>query len=191
MYIKTKMMNFKLTLILLYLSFTTSSQVVYTNGTETNILFLGEYNDKNELKVLLNKTIQFTSQDSLKQSYQYTQKKFLTVLDSLNLSFNCSGFEPFWDFRLKGNKAWFEGFDGKRVNFKIETYTDEFQSSSTFMFQSLNHQLVGIIINKGIKDPSKACNISTTENYAVYEVYLTYKGKMYQGCGMLSLDFEE
>ena len=180
-------MNFKLTLILLYFSFTTSSQVVYTNGTETNILFLGEYNDKNELKVLLNETIQFMSQDSLKQSNQYNQKEFLTIIDSLNLSFVCSGFEPFWDFRLKGNKAHFEGFDGKKVNFKIETYTDEFQSSNSFMFQSIDHQLIGIILNKGMKNPKTACNLSTTENYTIYEVYLTYKGKMYQGCGTIDI----
>ena len=184
-------LNFKFTVLFLIISFTAFSQEVYTNGKVDNILFLGEYNTKNELKVVLNDSIQFVNKSTLKQNNQYSQKEFLNVLDSLNLSFVCSGFEPFWDFRLKGNKAWFEGAtssNDKKVSFTIETFTDEFQSSNTFMFQSLNHQLLGIIINKGIIDLEKACNLSTTDNYAVYEVYLTFKGKMYQGCGTIDVD---
>jgi len=183
-------MNFKLTIIILFISFSGYTQEIYTNGTATNILFLGEYNDKNELKVLLNDSIQFVDQKTLQQTNQHTQKEFLKILDSLNLSFICSGFEPFWDFRLKGNKAWFHDFNGKKEHFTITLFVDEFQSSSTFMFTSFDQKLFGIIIDKGIKNDEPACNISSTENNSVYEIYVTYNGKMYMGCGVIGIDYK-
>jgi len=165
-----------------------SCQSVYKNNESNSIMFLGEYNDNEEFKVYLNDSVQFVKRDSLEQINQYPTEEFIKVLDSFDLYFIGEGSEPFWDIKIKGNKAVFQSYtlpDDKQYKFLIETFVDK-QSGTHFMFKSLNNKLFGIISNiDGKKNKEQPCSLSTTENYYVYEIYVTVNGKMYKGCAMI------
>jgi len=178
---------FKIIFIILSVQFI-SCQTVYKNSKSNNIIFLGEYNDNEELKVFYKDSIQFIKSDSLKLINQYSTKEFIQVLDSLNLSFVGEGSEPYWEIRVNGKEAIFQSFtlpDDKKYQFTIETYIDE-QSGTRFMFKSIDNNLFGIISkvdNKNIKE--QACSLSSTDNYYIYEIFVTVNKKMYKGCVMI------
>ncbi len=145
-------------------------------------IFLGEYT-KDSIKTYTNSSIKYITKDSLKQTNQFTTKEFIKVLDSLNLFFIAEGDEPFWQLKLNSSELIFMKYDfEKEVSFKPIISIDE-QSGFNIMFKSKNNKIFGLISRVDNKlETENSCTLSLTDNYLVYEVFVTIDGKVFKGC---------
>ena len=86
------------------------------------IIFLGEYTDQNELKVLKNDSVVFVHKDSLAQSDQLNPEKLVDHMERSDLYFIGEGNEPYWQFKINSSKLFFKKFDSE----KEESYSCAF-----------------------------------------------------------------
>jgi len=166
-------------LILFYLTFQLASCQEKFNNQH---IFLGEYTEE-KIKTYTNNSINYVTKDSLKQINQYTTKDFIKILDSLNLYFVAGGDEPFWQLKLNSSKLIFMKYDyDKEISFEPIIYIDE-QSGFNIMFKSKSNDVFGLIRRVDSKlEPKKSCNLSLSDNYLVYEAFVTVKGEVFKGC---------
>ncbi len=159
-----------------------SCQSVYENKS----IFLGEYNNKNEIKVYKKGSVVFIKNDSLKQTNQYIAKDFIKVLDSLKLHFIAEGDEPFWQFKLRSSQLLFMKYDSKGFeSFKPKFFIDN-QSGFNIMFKTANNRAFGLIRRIDNKmNKEMACSLALSDNYYVYEAFITVDGEMFKGCAMI------
>ena len=70
----------------------------------------------------------------------------------------------------------------KEVSFKPVISIDE-QSGFNVMFKSENNKIFGLIRRVDNKlEAKKSCNLSLSDNYLTYEVFVTIDGKVFKGC---------
>ncbi|QCE42535.1 hypothetical protein [Psychroserpens sp. NJDZ02] len=145
-------------------------------------IFLGEYT-KDSIKTYTNDSIRYIAKDSLKQTNQFTPKEFIKILDSLNLFFIAEGDEPFWQLKLNSSELTFMKYDfEKEVSFKPIISIDE-QSGFNIMFKSRNNKIFGLIKRIDNKlEAEKSCDLSLSDNYLTYEVFVSMEGKVFKGC---------
>jgi len=67
---------------------------------EKEIIFLGEYNDQNELKVFKEDSVVFINKDSLSQVDQFKAEELIKLMEANELYFIGEGDEPFWQFKI-------------------------------------------------------------------------------------------
>jgi len=176
-------MKYKAILFLLILSSSScKSQEVYNK----NQIFLGEYNNKNQIKIIKNDSIRFVDKKLLEQTDQFTAKDFIKTIDSLNLYFIGEGDEPFWRIKLSQNSIKMLKYDSENeVNYESKIYIDN-QSGFNIMFKSTNNEVFGLIRRVDHKlDKKNACSLCITDNFLVYETFITIDKKVYKGCAMI------
>ncbi|WP_378184172.1 hypothetical protein [Aquimarina sp. SS2-1] len=153
---------------------------------EKEIIFLGEYNDENDLKVFKEDSVVFMNKDSLMQVDQFKPAELVKIMEANDLYFIGEGDEPFWQFRINSSKLFFKKFDSeKEESFSCKFYYDE-QSGFNLMFKSNDNMAFGLIRRVDHKlEPDKSCLLGLSDNYLVYETFITVKGKMYKGCASI------
>ncbi|WP_027391255.1 hypothetical protein [Aquimarina latercula] len=153
---------------------------------EEEVIFLGEYNDQNELKVFKEDSIVFVHKDSLSQIDQLKPEELVKILDSSKLYFIGEGNGPYWQFKINSSKLLFKKFDSVREeSFECEFYYDQ-QSGFNLMFKSNNNKAFGLIRRVDYKlEPDKSCSLGLSDNYLVYEAFVTVNGNMYKGCASI------
>ncbi|WP_091404770.1 hypothetical protein [Aquimarina amphilecti] len=107
-------------------------------------------------------------------------------MDSSNLYFIGEGDEPYWQFKINSSKLLFKKIDSLREeSFECEFYYDK-QSGFNLMFKSLDNKAFGLIRRVDYKlESDKSCSLGLSDNYLVYETFITINGKMYEGCASI------
>lgn len=172
--------------ILIVLGLKVNSQEIYRNKeTGAEVIFLGNYRDEECLRVLDSGNIYFIEKDKLEQINELNPKEFLQLLSKNKLRFRFEGSEPFWSLDIQNNSFIF--YDNQEIKFSVEFFFDN-QSGFNLMFQSSNKKVFGLIKRVDTKfDKTQACNLSITEYYNVFELYITINGKVYKGCGYIDI----
>lgn len=88
---------------------------------------------------------------------------------------------------LKANKLKFT--DNQTSTYKIDYVYDD-QSGFNFMFNSKDNKVFGLVtrVDSFQFDKTKLYDLTSTETYMTYKVYLVHQGKMYKGCGRIEID---
>ncbi|QXP52393.1 hypothetical protein [Cellulophaga sp. HaHa_2_1] len=170
--------------ILLFLTINLiSCQERYKNES----IFLGEYNE-NEAKIFKIDTdsIVFLDKQSLTQENQLNPVNFFKFLTDKNLYFIAEGDEPYWKLKLNSSNLYFVKFDSiKEEHISCEIYYDN-QSGFKIMFKSIDNRVFGLIRRVDSRlEPNRACSIAVTENYLVYEAFITIENVLYKGCATI------
>ncbi|WP_298311865.1 hypothetical protein [uncultured Aquimarina sp.] len=150
---------------------------------EKEIIFLGEYNDQNELKVFKEDSVVFINKDSLSQVDQFKAEELIKLMEANELYFIGEGDEPFWQFKINSSKLFFKKFDSENEkSFSCKFYYDQ-QSGFNLMFKSNDNKAFGLIRRVDHKlESDKSCSLGLSDNYLVYETFITVDGTMYKGC---------
>ena len=161
-----------------------SCQVQYND----KYIFLGEYNDQEELKIYKNDSVYLLKENILEQTYQYKPNEFMQVLHENDLYFIAEGDEPYWSFKLNLFELCFEKYDStKEEQFHIDIYVDK-QSGFNLMFKSKDNRAFGLIRKINYKlQQENSCSLGLSDNYLIYEVFITIDGELFKGCSMIDL----
>jgi len=151
------------------------------------LIFLGAYNDNDQVRVFSNDAIQYTPKKDLNQTSQYSVQQLLDILDLHRLYFVASGEEPLWEFKLNQSELCFS-INETEVEFDIEIQVDK-QSGFNFMFQSGDNRAFGLIRRIDYKlNIQDCCLLGLSNDYRVYETFISVDGKVYKGCAAIDLE---
>lgn len=161
-----------------------AQEIFQNKSTGKEALFLGAYNEDQLLKVYESGQVQYLPSDQLEQIDQLKPIDFLELLSQKKLKFYFEGHEPLWNLTLKDKQLSFYGNETLQASLN---YTQDTQSGFNFMFSSKDLGIYGVVLRRDhTLEKTQACNLSTTDDYTVFEIYFTLQGKMYKGCGYIS-----
>jgi uncharacterized membrane protein len=89
------------------------------------------------------------------------------------------GTEPFWSLEIKKNNYEFTGA-GKTIKGNA-AFSKKSERGVSYAFK--DGELFGVIN----KSATGLCDYAITEDSAAYEIFLSFKGVTYQGCGNLEV----
>lgn len=182
------MRNIMLFVFAVIFSISSISQEIYKNNkTKEKAIFTGVIDENNCLQIYENGNFRFEKKENLTQMEQLNLVSFLSEIGKSNLIFNFEGNEPFWNAQISSNTLFFN--DNKKHTFKID-FVQDLQSDYAMMFSSKNAKVFGLIKRINIKkNKEKGCQLSLTDNYTVYEFYVSLESVMYKGCGSIIANF--
>ena len=160
------------------------SQEIYKNNkTKEKAIFTGVIDENNCLQIYENGNFRFEDRENLTQTNQVNFVNLLNEIGKSNLIFNFEGNEPFWNAQISSNMLVFN--DNEKRTFKID-FVQDLQADYAMMFSSENTKVFGLIKRINIKkNKEEYCQLSLTDNYTVYEFYVSLEGVMYKGCGSI------
>lgn len=160
------------------------SQIVYEDTTtRVESLFLGSSNGST-VKVLENKKIKWKDRADLEQTDQLSYEEFLNKIFQNDLFFETDMDLPFWRAELrKYTLQFFDPETGKREEYPVMITVAEsgIYNPSFLMFQSKDKSIYGLIRNL-----HKRCALCICEEDSEFEIFINYKGRVYEGCAVIT-----
>lgn len=175
----------QLILLLLILPNLLLAQEVYKNSSNQEYLSLGSTeNGKQNFLNLKNGMIVWISQSELQQMQQTDMLSPSIFWDKVNnnsIGFYASGYEPFWKAKISKNKLRFIFHKEENINISIDIKSSSLTRNFVTIFHS-NKDVYGLIrsLPKGT-----LCEADLDEPTSIYEIFIDYKGEIFEGCAHL------
>lgn len=175
----------QLILLLLILPNLLFAQEIYKNSFNQQYLSLGSTeNGKQNFLNLKNGMIDWISQSELLQMQQVdilSPHVFWDKVNKNSIGFHASGYEPFWNAIISKNKLQFQFNKEENVNISMDIKSSSLTSNFVTIFHS-NNGIYGLI--RGLPNGT-FCEANLDKPASIYEVFIDYKGEIFEGCAHL------
>ena len=175
----------QLILLLLVLPNLLSAQEIYKDSSNQEYLSLGSTeNGKRNFLNLKNKKIDWISLSELQKMQQIdllTPHIFWDKVNKNSIGFHASGYEPFWNAIISKNKLQFQFNKEENVNISMDIKSSSLTSNFVAIFYS-NNGIYGFI--RGLPKGT-FCEANLDKPASIYEVFIDYKGEIFEGCAHL------
>lgn len=175
----------QLILLLLILPNLLFAQEIYKNSSNQQYLSLGSTeNGKQNFLNLKNGMIDWISQSELLQMQQVdilSPHVFWDKVNKNSIGFHASGYETFWNAIISKNKLQFQFNKEENVNISMDIKSSSLTSNFVTIFHS-NNGIYGLI--RGLPNGT-FCEANLDKPASIYEVFIDYKGEIFEGCAHL------
>ncbi|MCX8639024.1 hypothetical protein J3U37_02825 [Gilliamella sp. B3172] len=175
----------QLILLLLILPNLLFAQEIYKTSSNQQYLSLGSTeNGKQNFLNLKNGMIDWISQSELLQMQQVdilSPHVFWDKVNKNSIGFHASGYEPFWNAIISKNKLQFQFNKEENVNISMDITSSSLTSNFVTIFHS-NNGIYGLI--RGLPNGT-FCEANLDKPASIYEVFIDYKGEIFEGCAHL------
>jgi uncharacterized membrane protein len=161
------------------------AQEVYTNSSNQEYLSLGSTeNGKQKFLNLKNGMIDWINLSELQKMQQTDMLSPHIFWDKVNknsIGFYANGYEPFWNAKISKNKLQFISLKEKSINIAINIKNSSLTRNFVVIFHSKDG-VYGLIrsLPKGA-----FCEANLDEATSIYEIFIDYKGEIFEGCAYL------
>lgn len=175
----------QLILLLLILPNLLSALEIYKDSSNQEYLSLGSTeNGKRNFLNLKNKNIDWISLSELQQMQQIdilSPHIFWDKVNQNSIGFHASGYEPFWNATLTKNKLQFILNKEENVTISIDIKSSALTNNFVTIFHSDNG-IYGLI--RSLPNGT-FCEANLDKLTSIYEIFIDYKGEIFEGCAHL------
>ncbi|SCC24741.1 hypothetical protein [Gilliamella intestini] len=161
------------------------AQEVYTNASYQEYLSLGSTeNGKQNFLNLKNGMIDWINLSELQKMQQtdmLSPHNFWDTVNKNSIGFYANGYEPFWNAKITKNKLQFISLKEKDINIDIDIKNSSLTRNFVVIFHSKNG-VYGLIRSLPKGD---FCEANLDEVTSIYEIFIDYKGEIFEGCAYL------
>lgn len=179
------MKNLILVLILLIFPKLLLAQEVFIDSANKEYLSLGGKQDnKQSFMDLKTGAIDWIDNAKLEQMQQIgmlSPTEFWNKLTNKSIVFYASGYEPHWFAKITKNRLQFTNSKKENIAIKIDIKNSNVTYDFVAFFHSKNG-VFGLIRNL---DKSSKCELELGETDSIYEIFINYKGEIFEGCAYL------
>lgn len=174
-----------LVLILLIFPKLLLGQEVFIDSSNKEYLYLGSTQNNEQSFMDLNTgTIDWMNKAKVEQMQQIdmlSPTEFWNKVTHNSIGFYASGYEPFWNAKITKNRLQFLHLKEDKIAIKIDIKNSAITHNFVAFFHSKNG-VIGLI--RALNKESK-CEINIDEPDSIYEIFINYKGKIFEGCAYL------
>ena len=161
------------------------AQELFIDSTNKEYLYLGGKQDnKQSFMDLKTGAIDWIDNAKLEQMQQIgmlSPTEFWNKLTNNSIVFYASGYEPHWFAKITKNRLQFTNSKKENIAIKIDIKNSNVTYDFVAFFHSKN-RVFGLIRDL---DKSSKCELEIAEPDSVYEIFINYKGKIFEGCAYL------
>lgn len=155
-----------------------SAQDVYRHHQDT-ALSLGAINtDTDQLKTLINGNIAYLDRSELTKTDQLSSAAYLQQIHAAGLMFRGGGSEPFWSVELNDQTLSLSLNETEIHAPEIIVNFSHHHHDFLFTFITTDGSLYGVV-RRSLDD---YCSLAITEEQEMFEIILSTKTGVYQGC---------
>ena len=161
------------------------AQEVFTDSYGKEYIYLGS--TQNQKQNFLNtgngsiEWINISTKQNMTQAGILSPSDFWNKLTQNSIGFHASGYEPFWDAKINQNQLQFISEKEGSTNIVIDLKNSSLTHNFVAFFHS-HDNIYGFIRSVSTE---AFCEASLDEPASIYEVYIDYQGKIFEGCAYL------
>ena len=162
------------------------AQELFIDSANKEYLYLGSTQDNEQsfmdLKTGVINWIDKAKVEQMQQIGMLSPTEFWNKLTNNSIGFYASGYEPFWNAKITKNRLQFLHLKEDNIAIKIDIKN----SNLTYDFVAFFHSKDGVIGLVRNLDKRSKCDLNIAEPDSIYEIFINYKGQVFEGCAYLN-----